>query len=282
MSHHLWWLAAGSLFFSLLLTSHLLLLLLLVLLLLLLHLLLFSHARRRVYLTALDLVDGTPILDIKPYVTAYDSLPTAKTPAWCGTVPESIRTAEEGTGSKEVANDGNNSRGGNSGGVISSATVLFDPAAAAAIDSAAAGGKLRFYNGGESVRRAISELLRSDVRPAQSYRAYGNGKGKGKGKGRGRGKIEGNGEGEGEAKPPGKREGEVKDGEGKGQDKEINRREERHKRRTCRFRFDMLLVSFLRSPEPGVAARVIGVEVENEEDDRAIREGLRPRYMVDA
>lgn len=30
----------------------------------------------------LDVVDGTPVLDIKPYVPVYDSVPDARLPAW--------------------------------------------------------------------------------------------------------------------------------------------------------------------------------------------------------
>ena len=37
---------------------------------------------RAVYLSACDLVDGTPVLDIKPYVSAYDSMQDARVPKW--------------------------------------------------------------------------------------------------------------------------------------------------------------------------------------------------------
>jgi len=30
----------------------------------------------------LDLVDGTPVIDVKPYIAAYDSVPKAKLPRW--------------------------------------------------------------------------------------------------------------------------------------------------------------------------------------------------------
>jgi tRNA-Thr(GGU) m(6)t(6)A37 methyltransferase TsaA len=30
----------------------------------------------------LDAIDGTPVLDIKPYIPAYDALPDAKVPSW--------------------------------------------------------------------------------------------------------------------------------------------------------------------------------------------------------
>lgn len=31
---------------------------------------------------ALDLVDGTPVLDVKPYIAAYDAVPKASIPRW--------------------------------------------------------------------------------------------------------------------------------------------------------------------------------------------------------
>lgn len=32
----------------------------------------------------LDLVDGTPVIDVKPYIAHYDSVPKAKIPKWAG------------------------------------------------------------------------------------------------------------------------------------------------------------------------------------------------------
>lgn len=34
------------------------------------------------HLEGLDLVDGTPVLDIKPYIAYYDAVPKAKLPKW--------------------------------------------------------------------------------------------------------------------------------------------------------------------------------------------------------
>jgi tRNA (Thr-GGU) A37 N-methylase len=34
------------------------------------------------YLEGLDLVDGTPVLDVKPYIAYYDAVPKAKLPKW--------------------------------------------------------------------------------------------------------------------------------------------------------------------------------------------------------
>ena len=44
---------------------------------------------RTVYLSCCDLVDGTPVLDIKPYVPAYDTVPDYKIPVW---IAETILT----------------------------------------------------------------------------------------------------------------------------------------------------------------------------------------------
>lgn len=109
---------------------------------------------RTLTISALDLVDGTPILDVKPYVTRYDSLPSARTPAWCGAV----------TG--VVADCGN--------------PVAFDAPAARAIDAAVARDGLRFYSDAADVRAAISELLATDVRPEEAYRKWSGGPGAGK------------------------------------------------------------------------------------------------------
>ncbi|ETV91736.1 hypothetical protein, variant [Aphanomyces invadans] len=39
-------------------------------------------ATRSILVSALDLVDGTPVLDLKPYVPMYDSLPGSTVPDW--------------------------------------------------------------------------------------------------------------------------------------------------------------------------------------------------------
>ena len=36
----------------------------------------------RLVVTGLDVIDGTPVLDVKPYVPLYDSVPDARLPAW--------------------------------------------------------------------------------------------------------------------------------------------------------------------------------------------------------
>ena len=40
-----------------------------------------------VYLSGIDLVDGTPVLDIKPYIPHYDALHAAVAPAWTSEAP---------------------------------------------------------------------------------------------------------------------------------------------------------------------------------------------------
>lgn len=48
--------------------------------------------KRCIYLSACDLVDGTPLLDIKPYVPQYDSLSKCSVPDW---ISETIETRNE-------------------------------------------------------------------------------------------------------------------------------------------------------------------------------------------
>jgi hypothetical protein len=40
------------------------------------------HSQGRVVVSGIDIIDKTPIIDIKPYVPRYDSFPDARTPTW--------------------------------------------------------------------------------------------------------------------------------------------------------------------------------------------------------
>merc|ERR1719247_3595381 len=102
-------------------------------------------------------MDGTPVLDIKPYVTPYDSLPLATVPSWCGIMPSTLRV----TNTPGVAKPLDNTPG-----------VEYADGTDKLIDEAAANGKLKFYTQGVDVRQAIRELLVSDVRPDSSYRRW--------------------------------------------------------------------------------------------------------------
>jgi hypothetical protein len=84
---------------------------------------------------------------------------------------------------------------------------------------------LRFYDHGLDVRRAIAELLISDVRPAKSYR-----------------------------------------------------RAKAKRDALCHFRFDMLLIGFIRHPNENIVARVVEIEVEDEKMDKELRSGEKARY----
>ena len=174
---------------------------------------------RRVVLSALDLIDGTPVLDIKPYVTPYDSVPGAGIPHWCGAMPPSgeLRDYEEEEvgEEEEEEEEGKKKRG----------AVTFDEHVVKTMDDAASSGQLNFYDNGQDVRRAIVELLTSDVRPASSYRSS----------------------------------------KAKQND-------------TCHFRFDMLLIGFVRRPADNVIARVLEVTVENKKIEKEIQSGKRARY----
>lgn len=41
-----------------------------------------EHHENVLKVTGLDAIDGSPVLDIKPYIPGYDSPTSAKTPAW--------------------------------------------------------------------------------------------------------------------------------------------------------------------------------------------------------
>ena len=91
---------------------------------------------RELHLSGIDLVDGTPILDIKPYVPTYDSWPDAAVPSWAATAA-----------------------------VLNSAStfqVKFSELAMASIESAVP--HLRFYKCAEEVRAAITQVLLTDPR----------------------------------------------------------------------------------------------------------------------
>ncbi len=42
----------------------------------------------RVHVSGLDAIDGTPVLDIKPYLPPYDAVPEARLPAWASGAAE--------------------------------------------------------------------------------------------------------------------------------------------------------------------------------------------------
>lgn len=56
---------------------------------------LVSVKRNVVRVCGLDAVNGSPVIDIKPYVAYFDSVPEATTPAWLATAAERRREARE-------------------------------------------------------------------------------------------------------------------------------------------------------------------------------------------
>jgi tRNA-Thr(GGU) m(6)t(6)A37 methyltransferase TsaA len=48
----------------------------------------------RVAVRGLDVIDGTPVLDIKPYIAFYDSVPHARLPNWAGSDQRGVRNEE--------------------------------------------------------------------------------------------------------------------------------------------------------------------------------------------
>jgi tRNA-Thr(GGU) m(6)t(6)A37 methyltransferase TsaA len=49
---------------------------------------LLSRKRNELRVRGLDAIDGTPVLDVKPYIPHYDSVPQATMPAWASEVAE--------------------------------------------------------------------------------------------------------------------------------------------------------------------------------------------------
>jgi len=58
-----------------------------------------DKTKRLLHVSACDLVDGTPVLDIKPYVPAYDTVSPSKVPTW---IAETIDTRNEVTISEKA------------------------------------------------------------------------------------------------------------------------------------------------------------------------------------
>ncbi|HXV84396.1 MAG TPA: TrmO family methyltransferase [Candidatus Binatia bacterium] len=47
-----------------------------------------SREKNVLRVQALDAIDGTPVIDIKPYTPAFDRVENARTPEWCRRVYE--------------------------------------------------------------------------------------------------------------------------------------------------------------------------------------------------
>ncbi|EOD26336.1 hypothetical protein EMIHUDRAFT_205328 [Emiliania huxleyi CCMP1516] len=82
-----------------------------------------------------DLIDGTPVLDVKPYLL-HDAPAGATVPSWCAARSDASRIA----------------------------SVHFTAAAEAQLAAAVADGSLRFYTDLETARSAISQMLQLDIR----------------------------------------------------------------------------------------------------------------------
>jgi len=90
-----------------------------------------------IHLAGIDLIDGTPVLDIKPYVHGYDNIPHAIVPSWIETPP-------------------------------TIAQVNWTPESIEELESLVP--KLEFYNQSEDIRQAIEQVLRLDIRNDQAKR----------------------------------------------------------------------------------------------------------------
>jgi tRNA-Thr(GGU) m(6)t(6)A37 methyltransferase TsaA len=61
---------------------------------------LLNVKRNVVTVRGLDAVSGSPVLDIKPYIAYFDSVPDATTPAWLAEAAERRREAADGAGER--------------------------------------------------------------------------------------------------------------------------------------------------------------------------------------
>lgn len=53
-----------------------------------------SKDKRKLVVGGADLLDGTPILDVKPYTPAFESIPDATVPDWVGVEKGEVFTVE--------------------------------------------------------------------------------------------------------------------------------------------------------------------------------------------
>eukprot|EP01097_Dermamoeba_algensis_P003395 TRINITY_DN2375_c0_g1_i1.p1 TRINITY_DN2375_c0_g1~~TRINITY_DN2375_c0_g1_i1.p1 ORF type:complete len:379 (-),score=58.44 TRINITY_DN2375_c0_g1_i1:698-1834(-) len=99
------------------------------------------------YLSALDLIDGTPIFDVKPYVPEYDHLPqeTVKIPEW-------MRITEQVTYNE----------------------VVFSPNAKQAIAQFISEGRCQFYDQTDIVQNVITEIISLDIRSLNQKNVQAN------------------------------------------------------------------------------------------------------------
>jgi len=98
------------------------------------------------HISGVDLVDGTPVLDIKPYLARYDSLPHATAPDWIDVDGSTVQEIQ--TGPIQHIN--------------------WSGESAEAVSRLLAEDTLQFYSSGEDdhLRHALEEVLRLDPRSA--------------------------------------------------------------------------------------------------------------------
>ena len=90
-----------------------------------------------VYMSGADLIDGTPVIDIKPYIGRYDSIPETRTPEW---IQDDLFVQK-----------------------IDESKISFSQQAESELSALIP--KLEFYNSMETIKKAIIQVLQSDPRP---------------------------------------------------------------------------------------------------------------------
>ena len=128
------------------------------------------------HLSSIDLVDGTPILDIKPYIPLYEAVPEATVPDWVSSAYESAPLATRFTRDAEEQLRSIFAAAPPPGPVVSGAP---DASVASAVVSAVAPAptsrrakralrkkkeRVRFYHTAAELQSAVCDLLALDIR----------------------------------------------------------------------------------------------------------------------
>jgi hypothetical protein len=129
----------------------------------------------RLYLSGVDLVDGTPVLDIKPYLPRYDSLPSAVVAPWVDD-PKTTLQISESRPHQQSEEQRHEEEGAGQGGLslIAIESVTWIAEAEAELSRLVSEGHLQFYGREEAamVRQAIGEVLVQDIRSLHQKKTY--------------------------------------------------------------------------------------------------------------
>ena len=107
--------------------------------------------------SGIDLLDGTPILDIKPYIPKYDSFGEASVPDWL------LDEEENNKRTKETSTSTASSSGSSGGGSHVSVSVEFERDVLEDIETLSKA-SLLFQGNANAMKKAIQDILTADPR----------------------------------------------------------------------------------------------------------------------